>query len=76
VRGSGARVGDEVGGVEPHHVGGGRGDLMTFARTETCSTGVAGVFVETISPAVYPRGVVGGGRHVGCSVDGRCDGCS
>jgi hypothetical protein len=38
---------------------------MAFARIETCSTGVADVLAETMSPAVHPRGVGGYGRHVG-----------
>jgi hypothetical protein len=64
-RGSVARIGDKIGGFAPHHVDGGCGDLMAFARIETCSTGVADVLAETMSPAVYPRGVRGDGRHVG-----------
>jgi hypothetical protein len=49
---------------------------MAFARIETCSTGIAYVLAETMSPAVYQRGVRGDGRHVGCCVDGRRDRCS
>jgi hypothetical protein len=43
------RVWGENGGYAPHHVGCGCGDLMAFARIETCSTGVADVFAETTS---------------------------
>jgi hypothetical protein len=75
-RGSCERVGDEIGGVAPHHVGGGRSDLMAFARIETCSTDVADIFADTTSPAVYPMGIRGDGRHFGCIVNGRRDGCS
>jgi hypothetical protein len=69
-------LGDESGGVATHHVGDGHGDLMAFARIETCSTGMADLFAESMSPSVYTRGVRGDGCHVGGSADCRCDGCS
>jgi hypothetical protein len=72
-RGSVARIGEKNVDFAPHHVGGGCGNLMAFARIETCSTGVADVLAETMSPAVCPRGFRGNGGHVGCCVDGRRD---
>jgi hypothetical protein len=75
-RGSVARIGDTILGFAPHHGGGGCSGLMAFAWIETCSTGVADVLAETMSPSVCPRGFRGDGRHAGCCVDGRRDGCS
>jgi hypothetical protein len=59
--GSGAWVGQKIGGGVSHHVGGCRDDLVAFTRIETYGTGVSDVYTTTMCPAVYTRRLRGDG---------------
>jgi hypothetical protein len=69
-----AWVGHKVGGGASHHVAGGGVDLMPFTGIEAGCADVVDVFEKNMDPAVGARGFRGDSGHVGCSVDGGCDG--